>query len=96
MVVHTRVLSLSVSTGQAWTAGVTGATAHPYSRSAAMCAAIGTTGAAFRPDRIDVAIDGATGCRGGVIGDPGEGVDPAGRTDHLSIAYVHGNSAYST
>jgi hypothetical protein len=61
-----------------------------------MCAATGTTGAAFRPDRVDVAIGGATGCRGGVIGDPCAGVDPTDRTDHLSIAYVHGNSAYST
>jgi glutamate N-acetyltransferase / amino-acid N-acetyltransferase len=82
-----------VSTGRAWTAGVTGATAHPYLRSAGIGAA---TDAAFMPDRVDVAITGATVCRGGVIGDPCEGVDPTGRTDHLSIAYVHGNSAYST
>jgi glutamate N-acetyltransferase / amino-acid N-acetyltransferase len=42
-------------------------------------AAIGTTDAAFAPDRVDVAINGVTVCRGGSIGDPREGVDLSGR-----------------
>jgi glutamate N-acetyltransferase/amino-acid N-acetyltransferase len=42
-------------------------------------AAIGTTDAAFEPDRVDVTINGVTVCRGGAIGDPREGVDLTGR-----------------
>jgi glutamate N-acetyltransferase / amino-acid N-acetyltransferase len=38
-------------------------------------AAIGTTSAAFEPDRIDVAFNGVQLCRGGSIGDPRELVD---------------------
>ncbi|MFI7484158.1 bifunctional glutamate N-acetyltransferase/amino-acid acetyltransferase ArgJ [Kocuria sp. M1R5S2] len=40
--------------------------------------AVGTTDAAFDPDRIDVSINGVTVCRNGGIGDPREGVDLAG------------------
>jgi glutamate N-acetyltransferase / amino-acid N-acetyltransferase len=46
-------------------------------------AAIGTTDAAFEPDRVDVTINGVTVCRGGAIGDPREGVDLTGR--HIAI-----------
>ena len=42
-------------------------------------AAVGTTDAAFDPDRVDVSINGVTVCRGGAIGDPREGVDLTGR-----------------
>jgi glutamate N-acetyltransferase/amino-acid N-acetyltransferase len=77
-------------------------------------AAVGTTAAAFDPDALDVAINGAWICRAG-----GPGVDRATvdlsrrdvhvvidlhagdaaatvRTNDLSLAYVHENSAYST
>ena len=37
--------------------------------------ALGTTTAAFESDRVDVAINGVTVCRGGGVGDPREGVD---------------------
>jgi glutamate N-acetyltransferase/amino-acid N-acetyltransferase len=40
--------------------------------------AVGTTAAAFDPDRVDVSINGVTVCRNGGIGDPREGVDLAG------------------
>ena len=39
--------------------------------------AVGTTDAAFDPDRIDVSINGVTVCRDGAIGDAREGVDLA-------------------
>ncbi len=39
--------------------------------------AVGTTGAVFDPDRLDVAINGVVVCRNGMIGDPREGVDLA-------------------
>jgi len=39
--------------------------------------AVGTTDAAFDPDRLDVAINGVVVCRNGMIGDPREGVDLA-------------------
>ncbi|HYO37614.1 MAG TPA: bifunctional glutamate N-acetyltransferase/amino-acid acetyltransferase ArgJ [Geodermatophilus sp.] len=48
-------------------------------------AAIGTTDAAFEPDRVDVAINGVTVCRGGAIGDPREGVDLAGRAVTIDV-----------
>src|SRR5699024_9604742 len=77
-------------------------------------AAVGTTGAAFDPDRIDVAINGVWICRNGAVGDDRGLVDLSGRAAHvvillraggatatirtndLSLAYVHENSAYST
>ncbi|MGQ1797729.1 bifunctional glutamate N-acetyltransferase/amino-acid acetyltransferase ArgJ [Kocuria oceani] len=39
--------------------------------------AVGTTDAAFDPDKLDVTINGVTVCRDGAIGDPREGVDLA-------------------
>jgi glutamate N-acetyltransferase / amino-acid N-acetyltransferase len=48
-------------------------------------AAIGTTDAAFEPDRVDVTINGVTVCRGGGIGDPREGVDLTGRQVTIDV-----------
>ena len=48
-------------------------------------AAIGTTDAAFEPDRVDVTINGVTVCRGGAIGDPREGVDLTGRAISIDV-----------
>jgi glutamate N-acetyltransferase/amino-acid N-acetyltransferase len=48
-------------------------------------AAIGTTDAAFEADRVDVAINGVTVCRGGGIGDPREGVDLTGRAVTIDV-----------
>jgi glutamate N-acetyltransferase/amino-acid N-acetyltransferase len=77
-------------------------------------AAVGTTAAAFDPDQIDVAINGAWICRAGGPGVDRSTVDLTGRevhvvidlhagdavatvrTNDLSLAYVHENSAYST
>ena len=57
MVAHTRVLSLNVSTGRASAAVVAGS---PYLRSVGVCAAVGATHAAFEPERVHVAPNGAT------------------------------------
>jgi glutamate N-acetyltransferase / amino-acid N-acetyltransferase len=77
-------------------------------------AAVGTTAAAFDPDALDVAINGAWICRAGGPGADRASVDLSGRNVHvvidlhagnatatirtndLSHAYVHENSAYST
>ncbi len=48
-------------------------------------AAVGTTDAAFEPDRVDVRINGVTVCRGGAIGDPREGVDLTGRQITIDV-----------
>ena len=48
-------------------------------------AAVGTTAAAFEPDRVDVTINGVTVCRGGSIGDPREGVDLTGRAITIDV-----------
>ncbi|WP_100501703.1 bifunctional glutamate N-acetyltransferase/amino-acid acetyltransferase ArgJ [Geodermatophilus chilensis] len=48
-------------------------------------AAIGTTDAAFEPDRVDVTINGVTVCRGGAIGDRREGVDLTGREITIDV-----------
>jgi glutamate N-acetyltransferase/amino-acid N-acetyltransferase len=48
-------------------------------------AAIGTTDAAFDPDRVDVAINGVTVCRRGGIGDPRSLVDLSGRDVRIDI-----------
>ncbi|SNS58451.1 glutamate N-acetyltransferase [Geodermatophilus saharensis] len=48
-------------------------------------AALGTTDAAFEPDRVDVTINGVTVCRGGAIGDPREGVDLTGRAVTIDV-----------
>src|SRR3712207_3868985 len=48
-------------------------------------AAIGTTDAAFEPDRVDVTINGVAVCRGGAIGDPRELVDLTGRAITIDV-----------
>jgi glutamate N-acetyltransferase/amino-acid N-acetyltransferase len=48
-------------------------------------AAIGTTDAAFEPDRVDVTINGVTVCRGGGIGDPRDLVDLTGRAITIDV-----------
>lgn len=53
-------------------------------------AAIGTTDAAFEPDRVDVTINGVTVCRGGAIGDPREGVDLTGRAITIDVDLAAG------
>ena len=58
-------------------------------------AAIGTTGAAFEPDDLDVAINGVQVCRGGAAGDDRNLVDLTGR--HVSIAIdLHAGDAAAT
>ncbi|MCC3292787.1 bifunctional glutamate N-acetyltransferase/amino-acid acetyltransferase ArgJ [Arthrobacter sp. zg-Y1110] len=47
--------------------------------------AVGTTDAAFEPDRIDVTINGVQVCRNGGIGDPRENVDLAPRAVSVEI-----------
>ena len=46
-------------------------------------AAIGTTGAAFEPDRLDVAINGVQVCRNGAAGEDRSLVDLSGRDVHI-------------
>jgi glutamate N-acetyltransferase/amino-acid N-acetyltransferase len=48
-------------------------------------AAIGTTGAAFEPDAIDVEINGVTVCRGGAAGASRDQVDLSGRAVHIGV-----------
>ena len=48
-------------------------------------AAIGTTAAAFEPDRIDVAFNGVQVCRDGSIGDPRELVNLSGHDVHVEV-----------
>jgi glutamate N-acetyltransferase / amino-acid N-acetyltransferase len=47
--------------------------------------AVGTTGARFEPDEVDVAINGVWVCRGGAIGDPREDVDMSARVVLVSV-----------
>lgn len=48
-------------------------------------AAIGTTGAAFDPDRLDVAMNGVQICRNGAAGDDRSNVDLSGRDVHILV-----------
>ncbi len=48
-------------------------------------AAIGTTGARFEPDELDVAINGVQVCRAGAAGDERSLVDLTGRDVHLLV-----------
>jgi glutamate N-acetyltransferase/amino-acid N-acetyltransferase len=48
-------------------------------------AAVGTTAAAFDPDRLDVSINGVQICRGGAAGEPRDGVDLTGRHIHILV-----------
>jgi glutamate N-acetyltransferase/amino-acid N-acetyltransferase len=48
-------------------------------------AAIGTTGAVFEPDEIDVAINGTWICRGGAAGEDRSKVDLSGRSVTVTV-----------
>jgi glutamate N-acetyltransferase/amino-acid N-acetyltransferase len=48
-------------------------------------AAVGTTGAAFEPDQLDVAINGVQVCRSGAAGEPRELVDLTPRQVHIVV-----------
>jgi glutamate N-acetyltransferase/amino-acid N-acetyltransferase len=48
-------------------------------------AAVGTTAAAFEPDRLDVAINGVQVCRAGAAGQPRDKVDLSGRAVHILV-----------
>lgn len=48
-------------------------------------AAVGTTGAAFAPDRLDVAINGVWVCRGGAAGEDRSKVDLSGRDVTIQV-----------
>jgi glutamate N-acetyltransferase/amino-acid N-acetyltransferase len=48
-------------------------------------AAVGTTGAAFDPDQLDVSINGVMVCRAGGVGDDRNGVDLTPRECHITI-----------
>jgi glutamate N-acetyltransferase/amino-acid N-acetyltransferase len=56
-------------------------------------AAIGTTGAAFEPDRLDVAINGVQVCRCGAAGEDRGLVDLSGRDVHILVDLHAGDSA---
>jgi glutamate N-acetyltransferase / amino-acid N-acetyltransferase len=56
-------------------------------------AAIGTTGAEFEPDQLDVAINGIQICRGGAAGDDRSRVDLTGRDVHILVDLNAGSSA---
>jgi glutamate N-acetyltransferase/amino-acid N-acetyltransferase len=56
-------------------------------------AAVGTTRAAFEPDRVDVAINGVEICRGGAAGEPRDKVDLTGRQVHIRVDLNAGNEA---
>jgi glutamate N-acetyltransferase/amino-acid N-acetyltransferase len=48
-------------------------------------AAIGTTSAAFEPDRLDVSFNGVKVCRDGGIGEPRDQVDLSGRSVQVEV-----------
>ncbi|MCE7082572.1 bifunctional glutamate N-acetyltransferase/amino-acid acetyltransferase ArgJ [Streptomyces sp. ST2-7A] len=54
--------------------------------------AIGTTSAAFEPDRVDVAINGVWVCKGGAAGEDREGVDMRFREVHILADLAAGNA----
>jgi glutamate N-acetyltransferase/amino-acid N-acetyltransferase len=56
-------------------------------------AAVGTTGAEFEPDRLDVSINGVQVCRGGAAGEPREKVDLTGRAVHILVDLHAGGQA---
>ncbi len=58
-------------------------------------AAIGTTEAAFEPDRLDVTINGVAVCRGGAAGDSRDGVDLTGRGIHIEV-HLHAGHTGAT
>lgn len=58
-------------------------------------AAVGTTGARFEPDQVDVAFNGVPVCRAGAIGDPRELVDLSGREVSIEID-LHAGAVQAT
>ncbi len=58
-------------------------------------AAVGTTRAAFDPDRLDVAINGVQVCRAGGVGEDRSGVDMTGREVHV-VVDLHAGTATAT
>ena len=56
-------------------------------------AAVGTTGAVFEPDRLDVSMNGVQVCRAGGVGDDRSGVDLSGRHVHLLVDLHAGDQA---
>jgi glutamate N-acetyltransferase/amino-acid N-acetyltransferase len=58
-------------------------------------AAVGTTSAAFEPDRLDVSINGVEVCRAGAAGEPRDRVDLAGRAVTIAVD-LHAGAASST
>jgi glutamate N-acetyltransferase / amino-acid N-acetyltransferase len=59
-------------------------------------AAIGTTSAAFEPDRIDVAFNGVQVCRDGSIGEPRELVDLSQRDVQVEVDLRNGRHSATT
>ncbi|MCX4985273.1 bifunctional glutamate N-acetyltransferase/amino-acid acetyltransferase ArgJ [Streptomyces sp. NBC_00572] len=55
--------------------------------------AIGTTDAAFDPDRLDVAINGVWVCRDGAAGEPREKVDMSGRLITITVDLRAGDAS---
>jgi glutamate N-acetyltransferase/amino-acid N-acetyltransferase len=53
-------------------------------------AAVGTTAAAFEPDRIDISLNGVQVCRDGAVGDPRELVDLRGRAVTVEVNLRNG------
>ena len=58
-------------------------------------AAVGTTSAAFEPDRLDVSINGVEVCRAGAAGEPPDRVDLTGRAVTIAVD-LHAGAAGST
>ncbi|HYN93937.1 MAG TPA: bifunctional glutamate N-acetyltransferase/amino-acid acetyltransferase ArgJ [Pilimelia sp.] len=58
-------------------------------------AAVGTTGAAFEPDAVDVAVNGVWVCRGGAAADDRSKVDLAGRAVTITVD-LHAGAATAT
>lgn len=56
-------------------------------------AAVGTTGAAFEPERLAVAINGVWVCRDGGIGDPRQRVDMSAREVVITVDLAAGEAA---
>lgn len=57
--------------------------------------AVGTTGAVFEPDRLDVVINGIRVCAGGAAGEPRELVDLAGREVDIDV-HLHAGDRTAT
>ena len=53
-------------------------------------AAIGTTSAAFEPDRIDISLNGVQVCRDGAVGEPRDLVDLSGRAVTVEVNLRNG------